>query len=151
MWLLTGFKRMRQRAGWLARATVAFCATALLAVVAVGRRCRGWPPAWMQERSRWAAWRSLSQLVSLPRRGRPTHRRRAAIPGTMLMDMADNRVPIEYRVEAIQANHLVPTVSAHVLNLRLPLLRRQRDETRALADTDELTGLPNRRAGLGSG
>ena len=66
-----------------------------------------------------------------------------------LMDMADNRVLIEYRVEAIQlAITWFLTVSAYVLNLRLGQLRRQRDEMRALADTDELTGLPNRRAGL---
>ena len=66
-----------------------------------------------------------------------------------LMDMADNRILIEYRVEAIQLSITwFLTVSAYVLNLRLGQLRRQRDEMRALADTDELTGLPNRRAGL---
>jgi len=65
------------------------------------------------------------------------------------MDLADNRLLIEYRVEAIQLSITwFLTVSAYVLNLRLGQLRRQRDEMRALADTDELTGLPNRRAGL---
>lgn len=65
------------------------------------------------------------------------------------MDMADSRVLIEYRVEAVQLSITwFLTVSAYVLNLRLGQLRRQRDEMRALADTDELTGLPNRRAGL---
>jgi len=65
------------------------------------------------------------------------------------MDLADSRLLIEYRVEAIQLSITwFLTVSAYVLNLRLGQLRRQRDEMRALADTDELTGLPNRRAGL---
>jgi diguanylate cyclase (GGDEF)-like protein len=65
------------------------------------------------------------------------------------MDLVDSRLLIEYRVEAIQLSITwFLTVSAYVLNLRLGQLRRQRDEMRALADTDELTGLPNRRAGL---
>ncbi len=65
------------------------------------------------------------------------------------MDLAGSRLLIEYRVEAIQLSITwFLTVSAYVLNLRLGQLRRQRDEMRALADTDELTGLPNRRAGL---
>ncbi|MCH6484067.1 GGDEF domain-containing protein [Pseudoxanthomonas sp. LH2527] len=65
------------------------------------------------------------------------------------MDLADACLLIEYRVEAIQLSITwFLTVSAYVLNLRLGQLRRQRDEMRALADTDELTGLPNRRAGL---
>ena len=65
------------------------------------------------------------------------------------MDLADSGLLIEYRVEAIQLSITwFLTVSAYVLNLRLGQLRRQRDEMRALADTDELTGLPNRRAGL---
>ncbi|WP_164090801.1 GGDEF domain-containing protein, partial [Stenotrophomonas maltophilia] len=34
------------------------------------------------------------------------------------------------------------------LNQRLGRLRQQRDELRQLAETDGLTGLPNRRAGL---
>jgi len=37
---------------------------------------------------------------------------------------------------------------AYGLNRRLGNLRQQRDEMRQLADTDALTGLPNRRAGL---
>lgn len=65
------------------------------------------------------------------------------------MDLADSCLLIEYRVEAIQLSITwFLTVSAYVLNLRLGQLRRQRDEMRALADTDGLTGLPNRRAGL---
>ncbi|CAN7255117.1 diguanylate cyclase [Pseudoxanthomonas sp. LjRoot168] len=66
-----------------------------------------------------------------------------------VMDLADSCLLIEYRVEAIQLSITwFLTVSAYVLNLRLGQLRRQRDEMRALADTDGLTGLPNRRAGL---
>ena len=66
-----------------------------------------------------------------------------------VMDVVDSHLLIEYRVEAIQLSITwFLTVSAYVLNLRLGQLRRQRDEMRALADTDGLTGLPNRRAGL---
>ena len=65
------------------------------------------------------------------------------------MDLAGNGLLIQYRVEAVQLSITwFLTVSAYVLNLRLGQLRRQRDEMRALADTDGLTGLPNRRAGL---
>lgn len=56
---------------------------------------------------------------------------------------------IEHRVEVIQ---LTVTwflmMSAYSLNRSLGHLRVQRDEMRQLADTDVLTGLPNRRAGL---
>lgn len=54
-----------------------------------------------------------------------------------------------YRVEAMQ---LVATwlllITAFAFNRRLGLLREQRDEMRRLANTDGLTGLPNRRVGL---
>jgi diguanylate cyclase (GGDEF)-like protein len=54
-----------------------------------------------------------------------------------------------YRVEIMQA---VATwllmITAYALNRRLGLLRVQRDEMRRLADTDGMTGLPNRRAGM---
>ena len=39
-------------------------------------------------------------------------------------------------------------MAAYALNQRLGRLRQQRDELRQLAETDGLTGLPNRRAGL---
>ncbi|KAF1687688.1 diguanylate cyclase [Pseudoxanthomonas broegbernensis] len=67
----------------------------------------------------------------------------------VLLDLADSRLLIEYRVEAIQLSITwFLTVSAYALNLRLGRLRRQRDEMQLLADTDALTGLANRRAGL---
>ena len=66
-----------------------------------------------------------------------------------LLDLAGNRWLVEYRVEAIQGSITwFLTVSAYALNLRLGRLRRQRDEMQQLADTDALTSLPNRRAGL---
>lgn len=66
-----------------------------------------------------------------------------------VLDDARNVLLIEYRVEAVQvAITWFLTVSAYAVNLRLGVLRRQRDEMRALADTDALTGLSNRRAGL---
>ncbi|RRN80236.1 GGDEF domain-containing protein [Pseudoxanthomonas sp. SGD-10] len=66
-----------------------------------------------------------------------------------LLELAGSRLLIEYRVEVIQlAVTWFLAVSAYALNLRLGRLRRQRDEMQQLAETDPLTGLPNRRAGL---
>ena len=66
-----------------------------------------------------------------------------------ILDRMHNTFLVEYRVEAMQATITwFLTVSAYALNLRLGALRRQRDEMRALVDTDALTGLTNRRAGL---
>ena len=68
-----------------------------------------------------------------------------------LLDLAGNRWLLEYRIEAIQASITwLLVVGAYALNLRLGRLRRQRDEMQHLADTDALTSLPNRRAGLRS-
>lgn len=67
----------------------------------------------------------------------------------VVMDLVGSGLLVEYRVEAIQLSVTwFLTVSAYALNLRLGRLRRQRDEMQLLADTDALTGLPNRRAGL---
>ncbi|WP_295570657.1 GGDEF domain-containing protein [Stenotrophomonas maltophilia] len=56
---------------------------------------------------------------------------------------------LEYRVEALQlAVTWLLMMAAYALNQRLGRLRQQRDELRHLAETDGLTGLPNRRAGL---
>jgi len=56
---------------------------------------------------------------------------------------------VAYRVETMQlAITWFLMMAAFALNLRLGRLRQQRDEMRQLADTDMLTGLPNRRAGL---
>lgn len=56
---------------------------------------------------------------------------------------------IAYRIETLQLSATwFLMMSAYALNLRLGRLRQQRDEMRQLADTDALTGLPNRRAGL---
>jgi len=66
-----------------------------------------------------------------------------------LLDLASNKLLVEYRIEAIQLSITwFLTVTAYVVNLRLGRLRRQRDEMQTLADTDALTGLPNRRSGL---
>jgi diguanylate cyclase (GGDEF)-like protein len=52
-------------------------------------------------------------------------------------------------VEALQLSVTwLLMMSAYALNQRLGRLRQQRDELRQLAETDGLTGLPNRRAGL---
>lgn len=56
---------------------------------------------------------------------------------------------VAYRIESLQlAVTWLLMMAAYALNLRLGRLRQQRDELRQLADTDALTGLPNRRAGL---
>lgn len=64
-------------------------------------------------------------------------------------ELAGARWLVIYRVEIMQA---VATwllmITAYALNRRLGLLRLQRDEMRRLADTDGMTGLTNRRAGM---
>ncbi|WP_394000843.1 GGDEF domain-containing protein [Luteimonas sp. WGS1318] len=75
----------------------------------------------------------------------------AAVPVLALFapPLLGGRFGLEYRVEIIQA---VLTwfliVMAYTLTNRYGQLRAQRDAMRQLADTDALTGLPNRRAGL---
>ena len=64
-------------------------------------------------------------------------------------DALDAQWLVAYRIEALQLSATwFLMMAAYALNLRLGRLRRQRDEMRQLADTDMLTGLPNRRAGL---
>ncbi len=64
-------------------------------------------------------------------------------------DLCGSTLLREYRVEAIQLSATwFLMMAAYALNQRLGQLRRQRDEMQRLADTDALTGLPNRRAGL---
>ena len=56
---------------------------------------------------------------------------------------------IMHRVEVQQmAATWLLMMAAYALNRRLGLIRVQRDEMRRLADTDGLTGLPNRRYGM---
>ncbi|MGB3391816.1 MAG: diguanylate cyclase [Stenotrophomonas sp.] len=75
-----------------------------------------------------------------------------ALPPLLAMVLAnwlDAEWLVRYRIEVIQlAVSWFLIISAFSLNRSLDLLRRQRDEMRQLADTDMLTGLPNRRAGL---
>ncbi|WP_269791384.1 diguanylate cyclase [Stenotrophomonas sp. Iso1] len=67
----------------------------------------------------------------------------------MLADVSGNQLLVEYRVEAAQLSVTwFLMMSAYSLNRSLGHMRQQRDEMRQLADTDMLTGLPNRRAGL---
>jgi len=76
----------------------------------------------------------------------------AAVAPLLLMALADiagSRELVRFRVEAVQLSVTwFLMMYAYGLNRRLGHLRRQRDEMRQLADTDALTGLPNRRAGL---
>jgi len=76
----------------------------------------------------------------------------AAVAPLLLMalaDLAGSRELVRFRVEAVQLSVTwFLMMYAYGLNRRLGHLRRQRDEMRQLADTDALTGLPNRRAGL---
>ena len=56
---------------------------------------------------------------------------------------------LAYRVEALQISATwLLMMAGYALNLRLGNLREERDRMRHLAETDALTGLPNRRAGL---
>lgn len=153
MWLLVGAARTWPTTErWLPWLTAAICATALAAL---------WLPLGTLSRlavgmdAAFALGCTVILVLGLASLRRRRADALAAIAAVLpflamtVMDMADNRLLIEYRVEAIQFSITwFLTVSAYVLNLRLGHLRRQRDEMRALADTDELTGLPNRRAGL---
>lgn len=90
--------------------------------------------------------------VSLCRRHYQAFGAIAALVPFLAMQGADrlgSQLLTEYRVEAIQlAVTWFLIVMAYALTQRYARLRQQRDEMRALADTDGLTGLPNRRAGL---
>jgi len=67
----------------------------------------------------------------------------------MLADWLHAEWLVRYRIELTQLTvSWFLIISAFSVNRSLGLLRRQRDEMRQLADTDVLTGLPNRRAGL---
>lgn len=60
-----------------------------------------------------------------------------------------SRIFIEYRIEIIQLSITwCQIVLAYGNAYRYGMLRQQRDEMRILADTDALTGLLNRRAGM---
>ena len=73
------------------------------------------------------------------------------VPFLMLVvgELLGSRWLVLYRIETMQ---LVATwlllITAFAFNRRLGLLREQRDQMQRLADTDGLTGLPNRRVGL---
>lgn len=67
----------------------------------------------------------------------------------IVADLAEARWLLAYRVEVLQLSVTwLLMMAAYALNQRLGRLREQRDEMRQLADTDALTGLGNRRAGL---
>jgi len=153
MWLLAGGGRTwRGTRRWLPWLTAAVCAT--------GAAAAWLPPEGLSRLATAMDAGFVAGCVAILALGVASLRRQradatAAIAAVLpflamaAMDAADNGLLIEYRVEAIQLSITwFLTVSAYVLNLRLGQLRRQRDEMRALADTDELTGLPNRRAGL---
>ncbi len=75
----------------------------------------------------------------------------AIVPLLLLFvpQVAGTRPVVEYRVEIVQlALTWFLIVMAYTLTNRYGRLREQRDAMRQLADTDALTGLPNRRAGL---
>lgn len=90
----------------------------------------------------WSVWRrDLYALAGL-----------SALAPWWVMTIADAlqaRWLLAYRVEAMQLSATwFLMMAAYSLNLRFGRLRQQRDEMRQLADTDVLTGLSNRRAGL---
>jgi diguanylate cyclase (GGDEF)-like protein len=95
---------------------------------------------------------SVLGAVSLYRRNFRALEGLAAVLPLLVIELADvlgSRMLVQYRVEVIQLSVTwFLMVSAYSLNRGLGRLRQQRDEMRHLADTDALTGLPNRRAGL---
>jgi len=92
------------------------------------------------------------------RRGARARRQGEAVVGPLamlpfmvmgLLEVSGSQWLAEYRMEGLQfCITWFLTVGAYVLNQRLGRLRRQRDEMQVLADTDALTGVSNRRAGL---
>lgn len=69
--------------------------------------------------------------------------------GVGLMEVAMPERLASWKVEAMLLSGCWLALTASMaLTLRLGSLRRQRDEMRVLAQTDALTGLPNRRAAL---
>ena len=69
--------------------------------------------------------------------------------GWVVAELVGARLLVLYRVEVMQGVATWLTmITAYAFNRRLGLMRLQRDEMRRLADTDGLTGLPNRRVGL---
>ena len=69
--------------------------------------------------------------------------------GLVVAELVGARLLVLYRVEVMQGVATWLTmITAYAFNRRLGLMRLQRDEMRRLADTDGLTGLPNRRVGL---
>lgn len=66
-----------------------------------------------------------------------------------LMSLFGSSELMRFRVEAVQLSVTwFLMMYAYGVNRSLGQLRQQRDEMRHLADTDTLTGVPNRRAGL---
>ena len=97
----------------------------------------------------------LSFAVGLSLLGRRDHHALdgviALLPllATVSADLLDLQVLVRFRIEIMQfAVSWFLIVAAFSLNRGFGQLRRQRDEMQQLADTDALTGLPNRRAGL---
>lgn len=75
----------------------------------------------------------------------------AVVPFLVMIvaDLVGAQWLLAYRVESLQLSLTwLLMMAAYALNQRLGRLREQRDEMRQLADTDALTGLGNRRAGL---
>ena len=75
----------------------------------------------------------------------------AVLPFVAMIVAEGLRAPwvLAYRVESLQLSATwLLMMGGYALNLRLGTLREERDRMRRLADTDALTSLPNRRAGL---
>jgi diguanylate cyclase (GGDEF)-like protein len=86
-------------------------------------------------------------------RGRPASLVAAACVAPLLLALASALVAPDalarWKIEVLMLGGAWLLLAASVaLTLRLGQLRQQRDALRVLAETDELTGLPNRRSGL---
>ncbi|KRG38386.1 diguanylate cyclase, partial [Stenotrophomonas pictorum JCM 9942] len=153
MWRLCGGPRVLQRSRPVMKGLLA-----VLVVLALGAPAMPWPLlSWVGTALDHlflliCALTFLLGGVSLYRRNFRALEGLAAVLPLLVIELADlfgSRLLVQYRVEIIQLSVTwFLMVSAYSLNRGLGRLRQQRDEMRHLADTDALTGLPNRRAGL---
>lgn len=127
---------------------VVACSTVFMGRAALGRVAQGLEITYVAG----AGLALLVGLVACARGDRRAFQGLAAVAPFAVMivaDLASAHWMLVYRVEALQLSVTwLLLVAAYALNHRIGRLRQQRDEMRQLADTDALTGLLNRRAGL---
>jgi len=153
LWRMCGGRRLlRGSRRWMG-ALVAVFALVALATPVMPRALLAWVSGALDDAFALLCLGALLLCIASMRRGvYKTLDGMVAVAPLLLMTLADlfgNRWLLEFRVEAVQLSATwFLMMAAYSLNRSLGNLRQQRDEMRQLADTDTLTGLPNRRAGL---